>query len=47
LAGGSPNFGEGAYSNDQGNYLAAGLGGGGSGGYPNVGGQGCVVLKFT
>ena len=47
LAGGSPHFGEGAYKNDQGNYLAAGLGGGGSGGYPNVGGQGCVVLYFT
>ena len=46
LSGGSSNFGEGAYANDQGNYLAAGLGGGASR-YPAIGGQGCVVLYFT
>jgi hypothetical protein len=45
LAGGSPHFGEGAYANELGNYLAPGLGGGAAG--YRAGGQGCVVLKFT
>jgi hypothetical protein len=47
LAGGSPHFGEGAYANDRGDYLAPGIGGGAARYSATIGGQGCVVLKFT